>query len=119
MYGDALESIGKKKKTIGFEEERLLEHIKKSINESIESYFKDFKIDEKLFKDFNETQRKHLVNLSENIDDVKENAIEDIVKGFFTPLGDDETAIEKEKSLESAIPYVILGVAYGIKVGRK
>ena len=26
MYGDVLDSIGKKKKTIGFEEERLLEH---------------------------------------------------------------------------------------------
>ena len=82
MYGDALDSIGKKK-TIGFGEERLLEHVKKSINESIESYFKDFKIDEKLFKDFNEIQRKHLVDLSKNIDEVKENAIEEIVKGFL------------------------------------
>ena len=115
MYGDALDSIGKNKRTIGFEEERLLEHIKKSINESIESYFKDFKIDEKLFKDFNETQRKHLVNLSKNIDEAKENTIEDIVEEFFTPLGDDETAIEKEKSLESAIEKIINSTNHSIE----
>ncbi len=96
MYGDVLDSIGKKKKTIGFEEERLLEHVKKSV----ESYFEDFKIDEKLFKDFNERQRKHLIGLSENIDKVKENAIESIIEKIFTPLGDDETVAEREKTLE-------------------
>ena len=37
MYGDVLDSIGKKK-TIGFEEERLIEHIKKSIHETIERF---------------------------------------------------------------------------------
>ena len=115
MYGDALYSIGKNKKTIGFEEERLLEHIKKSINESIESYFKDFKIDEKLFKDFNEMQRKHLVNLSKNIDEVKGNAIEDIVEGFFTPLTKDETSTEKEKSLERAIERIINSTNHSIE----
>ena len=106
MYGDALDGIGKKK-TIGFEEERLLEHIKKSINESIESYFKDFKLDEKLFEAFNETQRKHLVDLSKNIDGVKENTIEDIIEEFLIPLTKDETAIEKEKSLESETEKII------------
>ena len=107
MYGDALDSIGKNKRTIGFEEKRLLEHIKKSINESIESYFKDFKIDEKLFKDFNEMQRKHLVNLSKNIDEVKENAVKDIVKEIFTPLGNDETITKGEMSLEIATEKII------------
>jgi len=115
MYGDALDSIGKKKKTIGFEEERLLTHIKKSIKKSVESYFKDFKIDEKLFKDFNEIQRKHLVNLSKNIDEVKENAIEDIVEGFFTPLAKDESVAEKEKSLESAIEKIINSTNHSIE----
>jgi hypothetical protein len=106
MYGNALDSIGKKK-TTGIEGERLLEHIKKSINESVQSYFRDFKIDEKLFKDFNETQRKHLVNLSKNIDAVQENAVKDIIEEIFIPLGDDETIVEKERSLELATEQII------------
>jgi hypothetical protein len=114
MYGDALNSIGKNK-TIGFEEERLLEHIKKSINKSIESYFKDFKIDEKLFKDFNEMQRKHLVNLSNNIDAVQENAVKDIIEELFTPLGDDETIDEKERSLESMVEKIINSTNHSIE----
>ena len=115
MYGDAMDSIGKKKKTIGFEEERLLEHIKKSINESIESYFKDFKIDEKLFKNFNEKQREHLVNLGKNIDEVQENAIEDILEEIFTPLGDDETIVERERSLELATEQIINSINNSIE----
>ena len=115
MYGDALDGIGKKKKAIGLEEERLLEHIKKSINESVESYFKDFKIDEKLFKDFNEIQRKHLVNLTENIDAVKENAIEDIIEEIFTPLGDNETVAERERSLEIATEKIINSINNSIE----
>ena len=103
MYGDVLDGIGKKKKTIGFEEERLLEHVKKSV----ESYFKDFKIDENLFKDFNERQSEHLGNLSKNIDDVQENVIENIIQEIFTPLGDDETIVEKQRSLELATERII------------
>ena len=114
MYGDALDSIGKNK-TIGFEEERLLEHIKKSINKSIESYFKDFKIDEKLFKDFNEMQMKHLIDLSKNIDAVKENAIEDIVEEIFTPLDNDGTVEDRERSLESAIEKIINSINNSIE----
>ena len=114
MYGDALDSISKNK-TIRFEEERLLEHIKKSINKSIESYFKDFKIDEKLFKDFNEMQRKHLVNLSNNIDVVQENAVKDIIEEIFTPLGDDETIAEKERSLESIVEKIINSTNHSIE----
>ena len=114
MYGDTLASIGKKE-TIGLEEERLLEYIKKSIKESVENYFKAFKIDEKLFKDFNEPQRKHLVNLSKNIDEVKENAIEDIVEEFFIPLTKDENAIEKGKSLENAIEKIINSTKHSIE----
>ena len=105
MYGDVLDSIGKKK-TIGFEEERLLEHIKKSI----ESYFADFKIDENLFKDFNERQREHLVCLSKNIDEIKENALKNILEEIFTPLGDDETVVEKQRSLELATEQIINSV---------
>ncbi|MBR5614279.1 MAG: hypothetical protein IKW64_03125, partial [Clostridia bacterium] len=107
MYGDVLDGVGKKKKTIGFEEERLLEYINKSIKISVESYFKDFKIDEKLFKDFNEMQRKHLVDLSKNIDVVQESAVKDIIEKIFVPLSDNETAIEKEKSLETATEKII------------
>ncbi len=103
MYGDVLDSIGKKKKTIGFEEERLLEHVKKSV----ESYFEDFKIDENLFKDFNERQSEHLVNLSKNIDEMKENAVKDIIEEIFTPLSDEETIVEKQRSLELAIDKII------------
>ena len=50
MYGDVLDNISKKKKAIGFEEERLLEHINKSVKISVESYFADLKIDENLLK---------------------------------------------------------------------
>lgn len=109
MYGDALDSIGKK--AIGFEEERLLEHIKKSV----ESYFMDFKIDEKFFKDFNEMQRKHLVNLGKNIDEVQENAVKDIIKEIFTPLGNDETVAERERSLEIAIEKIINSINNSIE----
>ncbi len=102
MYGDALDSIGKKKKASGFEEERLLEYVDKSIKESVGNYFKDFNIDEKFFEDFNETQRKHLVSLSKNIDAVKREAIEDIVEEIFIPLAKGETAEERERSLGTA-----------------
>ena len=114
MYGDELDSIGRRK-AIGFEEERLLEHIKKSIKKSIEIYFEEFKIDEKLFEVFNETQRKHLVDLSKNIDKVKENVIEDIFEEIFTPLGDDETSIEKEKALESVVEKIINSANHSIE----
>ena len=103
MYGDVLDSIGKKKKTIGLEEERLLEYIKKSVK----SYIGDFKIDEKLFKDFNEKQRKHLVGLSKNIDTVQERAVNDIIKEIFTPLSNDETDVERERSLQIATEQII------------
>ncbi len=115
MYGDVLDGVGKKKKTIGFEEERLLEHIKKSINKSIESYFKDFKIDEKLFKDFNEMQREHLVNLSKNIDKLQENAVKDIIEEILTPLGNDETIAEGEMSLEIATDKIIKSINTSIE----
>ena len=62
--------------------------------------FVNFKIDEKLFKDFNEIQRKHLVDLSKNIDKVQENVAKDISEEIFTPLSDYETAIERGRSLE-------------------
>lgn len=102
MYGDVLDSVGKKK-TIGFEEERLLEYIKKSVK----SYIGDFKIDEKLFKDFNEMQRKHFVGLSKNIDTVQERAVNDIIKEIFTPLSNDETDVERERSLQIATEQII------------
>ena len=111
MYGDALESIGKNKKTIGFEEERLLEHINKSIKVSVESYFKDFKIDEKIFKDFNEIQRKHLVNLSKNIDEVQENAVKDIVEEIFTSLDKDETVLQEISLGDGVMKDVEINVA--------
>ncbi len=115
MYGDVLDSIGKKKRTIAFEEERLLEHINKSIKISVESYFKDFKIDEKIFKDFNEIQRKHLVNLSKNIDEVQENAVKDIVEEIFTPLAKDETIAERVRSLDTSTDKIINSIYDSIK----
>ena len=113
MYGDVLDNISKK--TIGFEEERFLEHINKSVKISVESYFADLKIDEKLFIEFNEKQRKHLVNLSKSIDKVKENAIEDIIEEIFTPQGNDETVVERERSLEIETEKIINFINDSIK----
>ena len=115
MYGDALDSIGKKKKTIGFEEERLSEYIKKSTEKYVKGYFEDFKIDENLFKDFNEMQREHFVNLSKNIDVVQGNAVKDIVEEILTPLGNDETIAEGEMSLEIATDKIINAINDSIK----
>ena len=50
MYGDVLDSISKKKKAIGFEEERFLEYINKSVKISVESYFADLKLTKSFLK---------------------------------------------------------------------
>ena len=109
MYLDAMNSMcqRKSKKPKGFEEERLLEYIKKGISKSVESYFKEFKIDEKLFKDFDDRQRKHLVTLSKNIDEVQENLAEDILEEFFVPLSKDETLDEKIVVLEREVERIL------------
>ncbi len=115
MYGDTLDNISKKKKAIVFEEERLLAYINKSIKNSVEGYFKDFKIDKNLFKNFNEQQRKHLVSLTENIDAVKENAIEDIIEEIFIPLAKDETVVERTRSLEITTEKIINSINNSIE----
>lgn len=109
MYADAMSSIcqRKSKKPKGLEEERLLEHIENKVTNCAKSYFKDFRIDEKLFKDFNEKQKKHLVNLSKSIDEVEKTAVEDILEEFFTPLSEDEPLDEKIRELENEVEKIL------------
>ena len=114
IYDDVLNGIHKKK-SISFEEERLLAYIRKSISESVESYFKDFEIDEKLFRHFNKEQKKHLVDLSKNIDKVKKNAIEGVVEAFLAPLDKNETSAERENALEGRIEKIINSINNSIE----
>lgn len=53
--------------------------------------------------------------MSKNIDKVKENAIESIIEEIFTPLGDDETIVEKQRSLKLATEQIINSIKDSIE----
>lgn len=45
--------------------------------------------------------------MNKNIDKVEENAVKDIIEEIFTPLSDEETIVEKQRSLELATDKII------------
>lgn len=53
--------------------------------------------------------------MSKNIDEVQENAVKDIVEEILTPLGNDETIVEGEVSLELATDKIINSINDSIK----
>lgn len=53
--------------------------------------------------------------MSKNIDEMKENAVKDIIKEIFTPLSDKETITEKQRSLELATEQIINSINVSIE----
>ncbi len=91
------------------------DYVKKTISHYVDEYFVDYKVSPKIFNKYETEQKKHLVDLSESINVLKEKTIRQIYERFFRLSRQEKSYIEIVVNLENAVNEVISSTEKSIK----
>ena len=91
------------------------DYAKKTISHYVDEYFENYKVSPKLFNKYETEQKKHLLDLSESINVLREKTIRQIYERFFRLSGQEKSYIETVVNLENAVNEVIRNTEKSIK----